>query len=276
MSAVSSAKSAYKAPGPDNFRNRPRGRFGIYCGFTLIELLVVIAVIAVLAAVLLPVFASSKETAKRIDCLANLKQIAAAWQLYADNNNGRVCPSYLVSSGTMSSWDFSSTSSGWKAGLLGPYTKSGALYSCPSYRLPPGYDTAYSRPYTGYAYNATYIGGDVNMATGQPYIDPVTGRPRKPCLLQEIRHSSKTAVFADAGYGNPVMPQNYLRAPGDKQWFAAGTINFRHNGSAAVAWADGHVSAVNKNYRSYTNNTYRPGNRLCGALSPDDSAYDLN
>ena len=53
-----------------------------YRGFTLIELLVVIAIIAILAAMLFPVFARARESARKIQCLANVKNIATAFQMY--------------------------------------------------------------------------------------------------------------------------------------------------------------------------------------------------
>lgn len=245
-----------------NFRNGPKARFGLprccpgSSGFTFIELLVVIAIVAILAAVVFPAIAGAKDNARRSQCVSNLRQIVSAWQLYASDNSGRACPSYYTTpDGEMCSWDFTFAPPGnWKPGLLSAYARSGAIYSCPSFK------PSKSRPFTGYAYNASYIGGD-----------PVNVPPSTtvPCLLGQIACPTATAVFADAGYGSPVKPHNYLRAPSDTYLFAAGTVHFRHDGSASVAYADGHVRTTSE---AHLTDKAAPG---CGALSEDDSAYDL-
>jgi len=60
-------------------------------GFTLIELLVVIAIIAILAAILFPVFAQARETARKASCQSNLKQIGTAWMMYTQDNDEITC-----------------------------------------------------------------------------------------------------------------------------------------------------------------------------------------
>ena len=65
-------------------------------GFTLIELLVVIAIIAILAAVLFPIFVAAKERARTAGCVANLAQIFRGLSMYCDNNCGKCPPSLAI------------------------------------------------------------------------------------------------------------------------------------------------------------------------------------
>jgi|GEM_PF-1213502 prepilin-type N-terminal cleavage/methylation domain len=228
-------------------------------GFTLIELLVVIAIIAILAAILFPIFATAREKARQTPCLSNLKQIGLAWLMYAQDYDEEACPSYYYSEDFRfeTAWDFrmdwGTIVNGvpkWEYGLLGAYAKSGELHNCPSFS-----GNAWGRPYTGYAYNASYVGGDV--FAGIPH-----------CTLAQIEDPAGTVVLAEGGFGRPVAAQNYLRAPSDVL-FQAGKVHFRHLKAATVAYADGHVKATPRMYRR---NAAEPD---CGALSEDDSAYDL-
>ena len=128
-------------------------------GFTLIELLVVIAIIAILAAILFPVFARARENARRSSCQSNLKQIGLGWLQYAQDYDEKVIPgptqSYSTGAGAISQWPV----------LLDPYTKSLQILVCPSK----------SNLSLGYTYNATAAGANVTSATD---IGTNSGGPR--------------------------------------------------------------------------------------------------
>jgi len=82
--------------------------------FTLIELLVVIAIIAILAAILFPVFAQAKESAKKTAALSNVKQLATSFQIYLSDNDDRYPLGYRLTPGIGWRWNFSvSTPIGW-------------------------------------------------------------------------------------------------------------------------------------------------------------------
>jgi len=96
-------------------------------GFTLIELLVVIAIIAILAAILFPVFAQVREKARSIACLSNEKQIGLAVVQYVQDYDEHFAGGVNGNGG----------GSGW-AGQLYPYVKSTAVFHCPDDSTPPG------------------------------------------------------------------------------------------------------------------------------------------
>lgn len=101
-------------------------------GFTLIELLVVIAIIAILAAILFPVFASARDRARSAACLSNEKQIALALVQYMTDYDGGIPQiSYYAGSSTTSTTTIPYVPGSWMVTLY-PYTKTIAVYSCPS------------------------------------------------------------------------------------------------------------------------------------------------
>ncbi|CAN5427315.1 hypothetical protein BH11ARM1_BH11ARM1_14840 [soil metagenome] len=107
-------------------------------GFTLIELLVVIAIIAILAAILFPVFAQAKEAAKRSTCLSNLRQIGLGFAMYESYNDDRL-PDRRDIKVTLgfhpwTTWPPSDPRGGWAVEVLQPYTHSTEIWTCPSMR----------------------------------------------------------------------------------------------------------------------------------------------
>jgi prepilin-type N-terminal cleavage/methylation domain-containing protein/prepilin-type processing-associated H-X9-DG protein len=112
-------------------------------GFTLIELLVVIAIIAILAAILFPVFAQAREAARKTACLSNTKQLGLGLYMYAQDYD-EVLPYHdFTNSGNPTYVDnFGDPSGpGWKSNYLYalmPYTKNRGIFRCPSAAPNPG------------------------------------------------------------------------------------------------------------------------------------------
>ena len=103
-------------------------------GFTLIELLVVIAIIAILAAILFPVFSQAKEAAKKTACLSNMKQIGLGVQLYLADSDDRMF--FRSGSANSRSGTTPTTNDNRWWNLLMPYVMSPAVFRCPSDPLP--------------------------------------------------------------------------------------------------------------------------------------------
>jgi prepilin-type N-terminal cleavage/methylation domain-containing protein/prepilin-type processing-associated H-X9-DG protein len=101
--------------------NRTARRHG---AFTLIELLVVIAIIAILAAILFPVFAKARERASRTSCGSNLGQLTLAFRMYADDSNGFLPMQYNALDKTGGPGEFRK--------VIDPYVKSLDVWYCPS------------------------------------------------------------------------------------------------------------------------------------------------
>jgi prepilin-type N-terminal cleavage/methylation domain-containing protein/prepilin-type processing-associated H-X9-DG protein len=182
-------------------------------GFTLIELLVVIAIIAILAAILFPVFARAREKARQSSCQSNLKQIGIAWAMYAQDYDER----YPRGSGYVAAATVTSTYGEWYI-TLEPYIKNTQIYNCPS------------SPYTNY--NA---GNTTDGTYGVGYTR--NSNLQNSTAMSSIPEPASTLCLVDGR-------NNYFRwrCPGDATTTTnSGWSNTRHNDGFNALFLDGHV-----------------------------------
>lgn len=204
-------------------------------GFTLIELLVVIAIIAILAAILFPVFAKAREKARQASCLSNLKQIGLAFQQYAQDYDGVLCYGCTGDASRFNSypcqiWMFA----------IAPYTGGGKnqnigynFMRCPSAN-PDLSNTPFS------------------YAVNYPFIFPYDAPTNTPKTLDSLNSNTFLACDSQQSAGVTFHPANW---PFDYDYdgdgvadlsaaaFFGGSSN-RHTGGTNCAFADGHAKWV--------------------------------
>jgi len=199
-------------------------------GFTLIELLVVIAIIAILAAILFPVFARAREKARQSSCLNNVKQIALAFAMYTQDYDemcvgriiytpGTVYRPYYQANGTYLSWQ----------DLLYPYVMNRQVFVCPS--------ADRGLWYGGYGWNCG-LGYSLN------HPDPTrTGWEYDGVKISEMPYPAETWCVADAaayGVQGYLTTAYHVNTPGGYEPWDP----IRHNGGSNFAFCDGHAKWV--------------------------------
>lgn len=151
-------------------------------GFTLIELLIVVSILALLAALLLPVFARSRESARRTACANNLRQIGVATLQYAQDYDQVLVP---FSNNGFLGYD-GADGPRW-ADFIFPYTKNAQIFDCPNAPLKTAlYSGGQFFDVATYSYGITVP--SLNRAIG------VAGRP-----LSEVEDAAGTLMFAEDG-----------------------------------------------------------------------------
>ena len=210
-------------------------------GFTLIELLVVIAIIAILAAILFPVFARAREKAWQASCLSNLKQLGLAMQMYASDYDGKIRASTNYPNGPivppMQEWE-----ADWQAlSYYYPYIKNQQVYVCPS--LGEGSGCSYGQvvwnPTIGYMWNE---GAKTIERIGEASPRGVAG----------------VAIIAEAWN---VWLWDWQDVPGNLSLYPR--IRSHHNDGSNFAFLDGHAKW--RSYRSLTTADF-------GAIEPGVAA----
>ncbi len=197
-------------------------------GFTLIELLVVIAIIAILAAILFPVFARAREKARQASCASNLQQMTLGMQMYAQDYDETLPFSVtgLATGPLYSVFD-----------VLQPYIKNQQIIICPSDDTPPSVDL-------------TSLGMGRYSYIPNTQIMPVwiVGLSvTAPVPLSMVYKPAECAAFADGDLDETQLPANLVVYPVE-----------RHNEMANYSFVDGHVKSLSEIPAGH--NSYLQGN----------------
>jgi prepilin-type N-terminal cleavage/methylation domain-containing protein/prepilin-type processing-associated H-X9-DG protein len=204
--------------------------------FTLIELLVVIAIIAILAAILFPVFAQAREKARAISCISNEKQLATAERMYLQDNDEVF---HELIPGGMNNLAGEVGEPGIWMAVLQPYIKNSQVFRCPSSVIPEVITTFAGRNTASIGMNS-YLGAYFNWYWDAILHQPDIGGRFTPETL--VQYPAVTVLFCD-GFDHPVngrLPTGYWIDPGYGKGVRYG-LSDRHSQGTNVAFVDGHA-----------------------------------
>lgn len=223
--------------------NNPRG------GFTLIELLVVIAIIALLAAILFPVFARARENARRASCQSNLKQIGLGMTQYIQDYDEMMVPATYQ---TPFDPTYATDGRSW-VDFIQPYVKSQQIFQCPSAST-AALMTTPTGIKSGYAINCY----NVNTAAHATTAPPAGSLGSFNIKLPAVEDAAGTVWAADGSWqyssmancpafmgttNNVSLNTSVTPAQMEAEGLGFAVIPSRHLETMNVLYVDGHVKA---------------------------------
>jgi prepilin-type N-terminal cleavage/methylation domain-containing protein/prepilin-type processing-associated H-X9-DG protein len=205
-------------------------------GFTLIELLVVIAIIAILAAILFPVFGRARENARRTSCQSNLKQIGLGLMQYSQDYDEVMVSAYLINGcGT-------NCHVHWRTAIQ-PYVKSTQMFACPSNTIN---STPANDNQPGLIIPASYAANGTNQNAGGVMPRTPTGVPSR-VPLAAVLDPSRTWQVTETPTAHAEVPGS-APDPVGVRYACTPYIGYKdlfgHMGSPNWLFVDGHVKAL--------------------------------